>query len=70
MFPVPEFEGVHYKILNEKVVVFAPDEWRGTSGQVTRLRWALLFLLAALSSWSLLSSQLFFPSPSSSSFSK
>ena len=32
MFPVPEFEGQHFKILNRSVVVFAPNEWRGTSG--------------------------------------
>jgi hypothetical protein len=33
MFPVPEFDGEHYKILNGSVVVFAPNEWRGTTGQ-------------------------------------
>ena len=33
MFPVPEFRGQHFKILNGSVVVFAPNEWRGTSGQ-------------------------------------
>jgi hypothetical protein len=32
MFPVPEFEGEHFRILNGSVVVFAPNEWRGTSG--------------------------------------
>ena len=33
MFPVPEFDGDHFKILNGSLVVFAPNEWRGTSGQ-------------------------------------
>ena len=33
MFPVPEFDGDHFKMLNGSLVVFAPNEWRGTSGQ-------------------------------------
>ncbi len=33
MFPVPEFEGLHFRILKGSVVVFAPNEWRGISGQ-------------------------------------